>query len=208
MQVEVFNWEKEIISHSILDSEIFGLPTRTDIITRVISWQRDKARAGTHSTKMRNQVSGSTRKIYNQKGGGRARHGSIKAPIFIGGGITFGPHPRSHEWKLNKKVRRLGLKSILSTRFREGNLFIMQDFQLEDSKTSNLAKKIQKFGLENKKVLLVDNIISDSLQLASGNLKKVNTLPVVGLNVLDITKNDKIIITLSGLEQLKARLAI
>ena len=110
MQVEVFNWDNQVVAQSTLDSEIFGLPTRRDIISSVIEWQRAKARAGTHSTKTRENVSGSTRKIYKQKGGGRARHGSIKAPIFIGGGITFGPLPRSHEFKLNKKLRKLGLK--------------------------------------------------------------------------------------------------
>jgi large subunit ribosomal protein L4 len=206
MQVEVFNWDNQVVAQSTLDSGIFGLPTRPDIITTVIEWQRAKARAGTHSTKTRENVSGSTRKIYKQKGGGRARHGSIKAPIFVGGGITFGPHPRSHEFKLNKKLRKLGLKSILSTRFREANIIVMRDFDLEEAKTSNLAKKVQTLGLVGKKLLLVDSLVPHNLLLASQNLPKVKVLPVVGLNVLDITKNDKVIITLSALEKLTERL--
>jgi large subunit ribosomal protein L4 len=208
MQVEVLNWDEQVVSQSMLDIEIFDLPTRTDIIKIVIDWQRAKARAGTHSTKTRENVSGTTKKFGKQKGGGVARHGSRKAPIFIGGGITFGPHPRDHAFSLNKKIRNLGLKSILSTRFRENNLIVMKDFELEEGKTSNLAAKVKKLGLENKKILLVDSTIPANLKLAANNLKKVNTLPVIGLNVLDITKNDKIIITLSGLQTLKARLGL
>ena len=138
MQVEVLNWDNQVVETKMLDDAIFSIATRKDIIQRVVQWQRAKAQAGTHSTKTRENVSGSTRKIYAQKGGGRARHGSIKAPIFVGGGITFGPLVRSHAFSLNKKVRVLGLKSVLSTKFRELSVIVMDNVDISEAKTSTI----------------------------------------------------------------------
>ena len=208
MQVEVLNWKNQVVETKTLDEATFGVATRVDIIHRVVSWQRAKARAGTHKTKDRNEVSGSTRKIYNQKGGGRARHGSIKAPIFIGGGITFGPIPRSHEFSLNKKVRELGLKSILSTSLRENKIMLMDKIDVNEKKTSSLIKNLAEIGLSsNTKILMIDSVIGDNLKLSSSNLYKVNILPIIGINVLDIMKHDKIIMTVSAIDNLQTRLA-
>jgi large subunit ribosomal protein L4 len=208
MQVEVLNWKNQVVETKTLDEATFGVDTRVDIISRVVSWQRAKARAGTHKAKDRNEVSGSTRKIYNQKGGGRARHGSIKAPIFIGGGITFGPIPRSHEFSLNKKVRELGLKSILSTSLRENKIILMDRIDVNEKKTSSFIKNLAEIGLSsNTKILMIDSIISDNLKLSSSNLHKVNVLPIVGINVLDIMKHDKIIMTVSAIDNLQTRFA-
>ncbi len=208
MQVEVLNWENQVVETKTLDEATFGVATRVDIIQRVVSWQRAKARAGTHKTKERGEVSGSTRKIYNQKGGGRARHGSIKAPIFIGGGITFGPIPRSHAFSLNKKVRELGLKSILSTSLRESKIILMDKIDINEKKTSSFIKNLSEIGIKpNTKLLMIDSIISDNLKLSSSNLHKVNVLPIVGINVLDIMKHDKIIITVSAIDNLQTRFA-
>ncbi len=190
-----------------LDESIFGVPTRKDVIQRVVLWQRAKAQAGTHSTKTRENVSGSTRKIYAQKGGGRARHGSIKAPIFVGGGITFGPLVRSHAFSLNKKVRDLGLKSALSTKLREGNIIFIDSLNIGECKTAAMLKKLSGIGLNGKeKVLMVDSVINTDLKLSTANLHKVDVLPVVGLNVLDILKHDKLIITKSALDNIELRL--
>lgn len=207
MQVEVLNWSNQVVETKTLDEATFGIATRTDIIQRVVLWQRAKARAGTHKTKQRNEVSGSTRKIHAQKGGGRARHGSIKAPIFVGGGIVFGPVPRSHEFSLNKKVRELGLKSILSTSFRENKIILMDKIDLEERKTSFFAKKLEGIGInQNTKVLMIDSTVSENLKLSSANLHKVNVLPIIGINVLDIMKHEKIIITVPAIDNLQQRL--
>ena len=207
MQVEVLNWDNQVVETKMLDEAIFSIATRKDIIQRVVQWQRAKAQAGTHSTKTRENVSGSTRKIHAQKGGGRARHGSIKAPIFVGGGITFGPLVRSHEFSLNKKVRALGLKSTLSTKFRESNIIVMDNVDISEAKTSTMARKIEGLGLNKKqKVLIIDSQISDNLKLSSANLHKIDVLPVVGINVLDLLNHDKIIITTSALDNLQTRL--
>lgn len=204
MEIEVLNWNKEVVSTKYLDKDIFDVSTRPDIIHRVVLWQQAKSRAGTHKTKQRNEVSGSTRKIYNQKGGGRARHASIKAPIFVGGGITFGPVVRSHSFPLNKKVRKLGLKSALSTKAREKNLILVEDAQINDIKTSAFIAKLRDIGIQcNTKVLIVDTKISDGLRLSSANLHKVNVIPEVGLNVLDIINHEKIVITSTAIDNLQ-----
>ena len=206
MQVEVLNWDNQVVETKMLDEAIFSVATRKDIIQRVVQWQRAKAQAGTHSTKTRENVSGSTRKIYAQKGGGRARHGSIKAPIFVGGGITFGPLVRSHAFSLNKKVRALGLKSVLSTKFRELSVIVMDSVDISEAKTSTIAKKLEGLGLNKQhKVLIIDSMISDNLKLSSANLHKIDVLPVIGINVLDVLKHDKLIITKAALDNLQIR---
>ena len=206
MQVEVLNWDNQVVETKMLDEAIFSIATRKDIIQRVVQWQRAKAQAGTHSTKTRENVSGSTRKIYAQKGGGRARHGSIKAPIFVGGGITFGPLVRSHAFSLNKKVRALGLKSVLSTKFRELSVIVMDSVDISEAKTSTIAKKLEGLGLNKQhKVLIIDSMISDNLKLSSANLHKIDVLPVIGINVLDVLKHDKLIITKAALDNLQIR---
>jgi large subunit ribosomal protein L4 len=207
MQVEVLNWDNQVVETKELDEAIFAVATRKDVIQRVVQWQRAKAQAGTHSTKTRENVSGSTRKIYAQKGGGRARHGSIKAPIFVGGGITFGPLVRSHAFSLNKKVRDLGLKSALSTKLREGNIIFIDSLDIGECKTSAMVKKLNSIGINNKeKVLMVDSLISNDLKLSSGNLHKVDVLPVIGLNVLDIVNHHKLIISKSAIDNIQTRL--
>ncbi len=206
MKVQVLNWENQQVSEVHLDESVFGIATRTDVVHRVVLWQRAKARAGTHKVKQRNEVSGSTRKIYNQKGGGRARHGSIKAPIFVGGGIVFGPVVRSHEFKLNKKVKRIALRSALSTYFKGSNIMLMDDVSINERKTSLLLKMLCGIGLSNQKVLICDTTIDGNLRCSCANLHRVNVLPVVGMNVLDVIKHDKIILTAAAAEQLQQRL--
>lgn len=207
MQVEVLNWDNQVVETTTLDDNIFAVATRKDIIQRVVQWQRAKAQAGTHSTKTRENVSGSTKKIYAQKGSGRARHGSIKAPIFIGGGITFGPLVRSHAFSLNKKVRALGLKSMLSTKFRELSVIVMDNVDIQEAKTAAFSKKLSGLGLNNKhKVLIIDSTISDNLKRSAANLHKVDLLPVIGTNVFDLLNHDKIIITKAALDNLQIRL--
>src|SRR4051812_21941001 len=122
MKVKVITWDKEVVGEIMLNEAIFGCDERKDILHQVVNWQLARRRLGTHQTKGRSDVQGSTRKIYKQKGTGRARHGGIRAPQFRGGGIVFGPHVRDHGFKLNKKLRALALKIALSTKVQRKEL--------------------------------------------------------------------------------------
>lgn len=189
-----------------LSDEVFGLEPRADILHRVVRWQRARAQAGTHKVKTRSEVNYSTKKIYRQKGTGGARHGARSAPIFRGGGVYKGPTPRSHAHDLTKKFRKLGLKHALSSKAATGNLVILDEAQLKDSKTSGLAKAVKDQGW--KRVLIIDGAdIDANFARAAANITGVDILPTLGANVYDILKRDTLVITKAGLEALEARLA-
>ena len=188
-----------------LDDAIFGLEPRADILHRVVRWQRNKAMQGTHSTLGRSEVSYSTKKIYRQKGTGGARHGSKKAPIFRHGGTYKGPTPRSHAFDLPKKVCALGLKHALSVKATAGELVIVEDLNLDDAKTSVVAKAVRENGW--KRVLVIDGSdVNEGFARAARNLDGVDVLPSIGANVYDILKRDTLVITKAGVEALEARL--
>ncbi len=189
-----------------LNDEIYGLEPRTDILHRVVRWQRNNAQAGTHKVKTRSEVNYSTKKIYRQKGTGGARHGARSAPIFRGGGVYKGPTPRSHGHELTKKFRKLGLKHALSSKAATGNLVILDDATMKDAKTSVLAKAIKENGW--KRVLIIDGAeVNDNFARAAQNITGVDILPTMGANVYDILKRDTLVITKAGVEALEARLA-
>jgi large subunit ribosomal protein L4 len=162
-----------------------------------------KRRAGTHSTKGLNDVSGTTKKPYRQKGTGNARQGSLRAPQFRGGGIVHGPVPHSHAYNLNKKVRRLGLISALSQKQVDGKLVVL-DAAGGAAKTAELAKKLKAFGWSS--VLIVDGTVDAGFLRASRNIPGIDVLPTVGANVYDILNHDVLAITTAGIEGLKQRL--
>jgi large subunit ribosomal protein L4 len=205
MELVVKNFDSKDVGKIILSQDIFGLEVQTDILYRVVHWQLAKRRSGCHKVKARAEVSYSTRKIYRQKGTGQARHGSRKAPIFIGGGIVFGPVVRSHEYSLNKKIRKLGLKNALSLKFREESIIVLENAKLEEIKTAEFAKKFQNFNA--KSALIVDSEIDINLKNSSANIHNVNVLPVCGLNVYDILKHDKLVVSLDALKKIEERLA-
>jgi large subunit ribosomal protein L4 len=205
MQVPVINLDSKEVGQMILNMDIFGQEKRDDILFRVTHWQMAKARSGCHKAKQRNEVSGSTRKIYRQKGTGQARHGSIKAPIFVGGGIVFGPVVRSHAYSLNKKIRQLGLKIALSVKLFQKSIVVIENTTVENSKTVDLATKLKAFNF--KKALFIDNEFNENFKLSANNIKGVNILPTAGLNVLDILKHDKVFITVEGLKKIEERLS-
>ena len=205
MELAVRNLDSKEVGKVVLNQDIFGLEIQTDILYRVVHWQLAKRRSGCHKTKQRAEVSYSTRKIYRQKGTGQARHGSRKAPIFIGGGIVFGPVVRSHEYNLNKKVRKLGLKNALSLKFREESIIVLENARLEASKTAEFAQKIKNF--DAKSALIVDSEVDNNLRLSSANIHNVNILPVCGLNVYDILKHQKLIVSVDALQKIEERLA-
>lgn len=203
MQVEITTLDKTSAGSTELPDAIFAAKPRADIMARVVHWQLAKRRAGTHSTKGLNDVQGTTKKPYRQKGTGNARQGSLRAPQFRGGGIVHGPVPRSHAYNLNKKVRRLGLISALSQKHADGKLIVL-DAANGATRTADLAKKLKALGWSS--VLIVDGIVDTGFLRASRNIPGIDVLPTIGANVYDILNHDMLAITTAGVESLKQRL--
>jgi len=188
-----------------LDDAIFGLPARADILARMVNWQLAKRRAGTHKVKTRGEVSGSTRKLYRQKGTGNARAGSARTTQRRGGGTVFGPVVRDHSHDLPKKVRKLALKTALSTKAAEGKLVILESGKMEAPKTGALVKSFNDRGWGS--VLLIDGQAVDTgLAQATRNIPLVDVLPQLGANVYDILRRDTLVLTKDAVEALEARL--
>jgi large subunit ribosomal protein L4 len=187
-----------------LSDEVFGLEPRADILHRMVRYQLAKRRAGTSSSRDRSQINATTAKMYRQKGTGRARHGSRKAPIFRGGGKAFGPKPRDHAIELPKKVRALALKHALSSKAKTDTLVVLESCELKEAKTKALKSRFAKLGLGS--VLIVDGAaVEDSFARAARNIPQVDVLPVQGINVYDILRHDKLVLTKAALEALEAR---
>jgi large subunit ribosomal protein L4 len=187
-----------------LPDEFFAVKPRADIMARVVHWQLSKRRAGTHKTKGMGEVRGTTKKPFRQKGTGNARQGSLRAPQFRTGGVVHGPVVRSHEYRLNKKVRRLGLICALSQKAADGKLVVL-DAASGTAKTGQLAKQLKALGWQS--ALFVDQMVDEGFLRASRNLHKFDALPVKGANVYDILNHDVLAITVAGISGLKARLS-
>ncbi|MCR5225210.1 MAG: 50S ribosomal protein L4 [Alphaproteobacteria bacterium] len=188
-----------------LNDAVFKIEPKTESLADVIRWQLARRQAGTHAVKGRSDVSRTTKKLYRQKGTGNARHGARTANIFIGGGIVFGPTPRSHDFKVNKKVRILALKSLLSIKAKEKNLVIVEDLNVENLKTKGLVESLNKMKLDS--ALFVDATTDCvNFKKACGNLHKVDVLPVIGFNVYDGLSHEKIVLTKSAVAGLQERL--
>lgn len=203
MQVDIITLDKGAAGTADLPDEFFAAAPRPDIMARVVHWQLAKRRAGTHKVKGMAEVSGTTKKPYKQKGTGNARQGSLRAPQFRTGGVVHGPVVRSHEYSLNKKVRRLGLISALSQKQAEGKLVVL-DAATSAPKTGALAKQIKALGWAS--ALIIDHTVDEAFLRASRNIHTIDVLPTVGANVYDILNHDVLAITTAGLEGLKARL--
>ena len=185
--------------------DIFGLPVRKDILARVVQWQLAKRRAGTHKTKGISDISGTTKKPWKQKGTGRARQGSLRSPQFRGGAVIFGPVVRSHEYGIQKKVRRLALKTALSAKQAEGKLVVLDSAKIKDAKTSALAKSFAKLGLAS--ALIIDGAtLDEGFARAARNLPGIDVLPQQGANVYDIMRRDTLVLTRDAVQALEARL--
>ena len=203
MQIEITTLDQTSAGSAELPDDIFATVPRADIMARVVHWQLAKRRAGTHSTKGLSAVSGTTKKPYRQKGTGNARQGSLRAPQFRGGGVVHGPVPHSHEYSLNKKVRRLGLISALSQKQADGKLIVL-DAASGAAKTAELSRKLKALGW--KSVLILDGTVDASFLRVSRNIPGIDVLPTVGANVYDILQHDMLAITTAGVEGLKQRL--
>lgn len=187
-----------------VSDEIFGLEPRTDILHRVVRWQLARAQAGTHKSKIRSEIGRTGKKMYKQKGTGRARHGAASAPQFRGGGKAFGPVVRSHAHDLPKKVRALGLKLALSAKLKSDALVVLDDARAAEPKTKALKDKFGALGLND--VLVIGGAELDTnFQLAARNLHYVDVLPVQGINVYDILRRDTLVLTRSAIETLEER---
>jgi large subunit ribosomal protein L4 len=205
MKLKVHNLDNKEVGDIELADEVFGLPVRGDILARVVNWQLAKRRAGTHKAKGISDISGTTAKPYKQKGTGRARQGSRRSPQFRGGAVIFGPVVRSHEFGLQKKVRRLGLKTALSAKQAEGKLIVIDAATVAEAKTKALRAQFDTLGWAS--VLIIDGAtVDEGFAKAARNLPKVDVLPQQGANVYDILRRDTLVLTRAAVEQLEARL--
>ncbi len=205
IEVGVTDLENKSAGKLALSKDVFGLPPRADLLQRYVIWQLAKRQQGTHKSKTYGEVAGSTRKIIKQKGSGGARHGGIRAPQFRGGGKAFGPVPHSHAIDLPKKVRKLALKTALSTKLAEGKLKVVDAAVLKDAKTKDLAGKLKGLGLES--ALLIDGkAVDENFARAARSLRNLDVLPEQGANVYDILRRDTLVLTKAAVEALEARL--
>ena len=187
-----------------LDDAIFGLEPREDLIARMVRWQLAKRQSGDHKALGRAEIHRTGKKMYKQKGTGGARHGSARVPQFRGGGRAMGPVVRSHAHDLPKKVRALALRHALSAKQRDGGLVIWESAQLEQAKTKTLRDNFAKASLSN--VLIIDGAtLDDNFAAAARNLPQVDVLPAQGINVYDIMRREKLVLTKAAIEALEAR---
>ncbi len=205
MKLSVTNLAAEEVGSIELDETVFGLPLRKDILARMVNYQLAKRRAGTHKTKGVSEIAGTTKKPWKQKGTGRARQGSLRSPQFRGGAVIFGPVVRSHAFDLQKKVRKLALKTALSAKLSEGKLIVIDHASIETPKTRALAERFAQLGWGN--VLIIDGeAVDEGFARAARNLPHVDVLPQQGANVYDILRRDKLVLTQAAVEKLEARL--
>ncbi|GLK57841.1 large subunit ribosomal protein L4 [Methylopila capsulata] len=187
-----------------LSDEIFGLEPRADILHRVVRWQLAKRQAGTHQTLGRSEIARTGKKMYKQKGTGRARHAAASAPQFRGGGRAFGPVVRSHAHDLPKKVRALGLKLALSAKAKDQQIVVVDAFSLGEAKTKAFKERMEKLGFAN--ALIVDGAeVEANVKLAARSVPYVDVLPVQGINVYDILRRETLVLTKAAIDALEAR---
>ena len=205
MKAKVLNLDNKSAGEIELKDEIYGLEPRADLIQRVVIWQLAKRRAGTHKILTRAEVNRTKKKLYKQKGTGQARHGARSAPLFVGGAKAMGPVTHSHEFDLPKKVRALGLRHALSSKAKAGNIVVIEEASAKEIKTNDLAKRFGKMGVE--KALIVDGEFDKNFHMSARNLSHVELLPMSGLNVYDIMRSDKLVLTKAAVQAIEERLS-
>jgi large subunit ribosomal protein L4 len=204
MKIDIISLDGEAAGSIDLDDAIFGLAPRQDLIARMVRYQLAKRRAGTHQTLGRADISRTGKKLYKQKGSGQARHGSARVPQFRGGGRAFGPVVRSHAHDLPKKLRALALKHALSAKAEAGQIVVWPEARAAGAKTRTLQKSFARLGLTN--ALIVDGAELDaSFSLAAQNIPQIDVLPVQGINVYDILRREKLVLTKAAIDALEAR---
>ena len=187
-----------------LNKDIFGLEPRNDLIQRMVVWQLAKRRAGTHAVKNRADIARTGKKSVAQKGSGGARHGSMRANLFRGGGRSFGPHPRDHSIELPKKVRALALRHALSAKAKDGGIIVVDALVAQEAKTKALSAQFEKLGLANA-LIIGGAQIEENFGRAARNIPNIDVLPVQGINVYDILRRHQLVLTKAAVEALEAR---
>jgi len=205
MKTKVLNLDNKAAGDVELNDAIYGLEPRADLIQRVVVWQLAKRRSGQHKTLTRAEINRTKHKLGKQKGGGVARHGARSAPQFVGGGKAMGPVVHSHEFDLPKKVRALGLKHALSSKAKAGNIVVIEEAKSAAIKTAALAKQFG--GLGVTKALVVDGEFDKNFEMSARNINHVSLLPAKGLNVYDIMRSEKLVLTKAAVAAIEERLA-
>ena len=203
--VDVINVKGEKISELDLADDIFNVAVKSSVLHEVVTMQLAKRRSGTASVKRRSDVKGSTRKLYRQKGTGRARRGDVKSPLLRGGGVVFGPNPRSYDYSVPKKVKKLALKMALSSKLQENALTVLDKLELEGIKTKEFARILESLGKKN--MLLITNEKDRVIELSARNLPGVKILRSEGLNVYDILKYQDVVLLEAAVEGIQGRLS-
>ncbi len=208
MEVSVVNISgKETGAKVQLPEEIFGVEPNDHAIYLDVKQYLANQRQGTHKSKQRNEIAGSTRKLYKQKGTGGARAGSIKSPLFNGGGRIFGPQPRDYSFKLNKKLKQLARKSALSYKAKDNNIVILEDFSFDSIKTKNYIKMVTDLNVASEKTLLVLPAANNNVYLSSRNIKKAKVITADQLNTYDVLNAGKLLLTTGSVKTLEEAFA-
>lgn len=201
--IDVVNWDNKKVGSVELKPEVFEAPVRDDILHQMVRWQLAARRAGTHKAKTRGEVSGGGKKPFKQKGTGNARQGSSRSPLLESGAVIFGPRPRDYSFKMTKKVKKLGLKSALSYLVSEGKLTVVEDMKSEDGKTKGVVDKLKSLGTD--KAVLIDTMNDKMFERASQNLKKIRYYSADGINVYDLLKYDRAVVTKDSLDAIVSK---
>lgn len=208
MEVNVVNISgKETGAKVQLPDAIFAIVPNDHAIYLDVKQYLANQRQGTHKSKQRNEIAGSTRKLYKQKGTGGARAGSIKSPLFNGGGRIFGPQPRDYSFKLNKKLKSLARKSALSYKAKDNNIVVIEDFNFDSVKTKNYIKLVTDLNVADQKTLLVLPIANNTIYLSSRNLKKTKVVTAAQLNTYDVLNAGKLLLTTETVKTLEEAFA-
>ena len=205
-KVALLNQNGSQVGDIELNEAVFGIEPNQSVLFEAIVMQRASLRQGTHKTKVRSEVAGGGRKPWRQKGTGRARQGSIRSPQWRGGGTVFGPTPRSYSYKLPKKVRRLAIKSALSSKVLEENILVLESLTFEAPKTKEFKSVLGGLSVE-KKALIVTADLDENVALSARNIPGVTVVTADGINVLDVVNHDKLIMTKAAVEKVEEVLA-
>ncbi|WP_318506293.1 50S ribosomal protein L4 [Bacillus sp. T3] len=205
-KVALFNQSGSQVGEIELNDSVFGIEPNNHVLFEAVIMQRASLRQGTHKTKIRSEVAGGGRKPWRQKGTGRARQGSIRSPQWRGGGTVFGPVPRSYSYKLPKKVRRLAIKSALSSKVLAENILVLENLAFEAPKTKEFTKVLKGLSVESK-ALIVTADLDENVALSARNIPGVTVVTANGINVLDVLNHDKLIMTKAAVEKVEEVLA-
>ncbi|MCY7916929.1 50S ribosomal protein L4 [Bacillus vallismortis] len=205
-KVALYNQNGSTAGDIELNASVFGIEPNESVVFDAILMQRASLRQGSHKVKNRSEVRGGGRKPWRQKGTGRARQGSIRSPQWRGGGVVFGPTPRSYSYKLPKKVRRLAIKSVLSSKVIDNNIIVLEDLTLDTAKTKEMAAVLKGLSVV-KKALIVTADANEAVALSARNIPGVTVVEANGINVLDVVNHEKLLITKAAVEKVEEVLA-